>query len=187
MLATNCTFLAVQFLDFFLKGNLSLEAHPRRKPHDWLPKQGWQDLMKLTELAANKGPVGALHTLRMKTVNRLPEVLSGAQSEQGAGHSLALLACSLKLQACCCPIIEHDVAACYYDAVHVAQVTHILSPALLMTLPATGRRGEPTTSLMPLKVPLCPVATATASVNLRSCCSCGAYGWTEWWLASRTL
>lgn len=53
-----CKPVAVQFLDFFLKGNLSLEAHPRRKPHDWLPKQGWQDLMKLTELAANKGSAG---------------------------------------------------------------------------------------------------------------------------------
>ena len=58
-----CLFVAVQFLDFFLKGNLSLQPHPRRKPHDWLPKQGWQDLMKLTELAANKGSVGGCHTV----------------------------------------------------------------------------------------------------------------------------
>jgi dynein heavy chain len=49
----------LQFLDFFLKGNLSLEAHPRKKPHAWLPEQGWQDLMKLTELAANKAQGGA--------------------------------------------------------------------------------------------------------------------------------
>lgn len=48
----------LQFLDFFLKGNLSLEPHPCKKPHDWLPEQGWQDLMKLTELAANKGAPG---------------------------------------------------------------------------------------------------------------------------------
>ena len=48
----------MQFLDFFLKGNLSLEAHPRKKPHDWVPEQGWQDLMKLTELASNKGQSG---------------------------------------------------------------------------------------------------------------------------------
>jgi hypothetical protein len=48
----------LQFLDFFLKGNLSLEPHPRKKPHDWLPGQGWQDLMKLTDLAANKAQGG---------------------------------------------------------------------------------------------------------------------------------
>ncbi|WIA10356.1 hypothetical protein OEZ85_010548 [Tetradesmus obliquus] len=53
-----------QFLDFFLRGNLSLEKHPRRKPHDWLPVQGWQDLMRLTELAAAKQtPGGGQHPL----------------------------------------------------------------------------------------------------------------------------
>jgi hypothetical protein len=54
-----CLFrLLLQFLDFFLRGNLSLEKHPRRKPHDWLPVQGWQDLMRLTELAATKQAPG---------------------------------------------------------------------------------------------------------------------------------
>jgi dynein heavy chain len=43
-----------ELLDFFLKGNLSLEKHSRRKPHEWLPEQGWQDLMRLAELVANK-------------------------------------------------------------------------------------------------------------------------------------
>uniref|UniRef100_A0A383W4S5 Dynein-1, subspecies f n=1 Tax=Tetradesmus obliquus TaxID=3088 RepID=A0A383W4S5_TETOB len=53
-----------QFLDFFLRGNLSLEKHPRRKPHDWLPVQGWQDLMRLAELAAAKQtPGGGQHVL----------------------------------------------------------------------------------------------------------------------------
>jgi hypothetical protein len=50
--------LLLQFLDFFLRGNLSLEKHLRRKPHDWLPVQGWQDLMRLTELAAAKQAPG---------------------------------------------------------------------------------------------------------------------------------
>jgi dynein heavy chain len=47
-----------QFLDFFFKGNLSLERHPRPRPHDWLPDQGWQDVMALTELAETKKAVG---------------------------------------------------------------------------------------------------------------------------------
>lgn len=50
---------ALQMLEFFLKGNLSLEPHPRKKPHEWLPSQGWQDLMRLTELAAAKAQPGA--------------------------------------------------------------------------------------------------------------------------------
>ena len=36
-------------LDFFLKGNLSLEKASRAKPHDWIPDQGWQDMIKLVE------------------------------------------------------------------------------------------------------------------------------------------
>jgi hypothetical protein len=49
-----------QFLDFFLKGNLSLEPAARPQPHEWLPDQGWQDIVGLAELAAGKlGPDGA--------------------------------------------------------------------------------------------------------------------------------
>eukprot|EP00879_Flechtneria_rotunda_P032064 GHRR01035214.1.p1 GENE.GHRR01035214.1~~GHRR01035214.1.p1 ORF type:complete len:219 (+),score=73.19 GHRR01035214.1:89-658(+) len=47
-----------EFLDIFLKGNLSLETHPRKKPYNWLPEVGWQDLMRLTELAATKQAAG---------------------------------------------------------------------------------------------------------------------------------
>jgi len=43
-----------QLLDFFFKGNLSLERHPRPRPHEWVPDQGWQDVMGLTQLAAAK-------------------------------------------------------------------------------------------------------------------------------------
>uniref|UniRef100_A0A7S0KGL4 Dynein-1, subspecies f n=1 Tax=Micromonas pusilla TaxID=38833 RepID=A0A7S0KGL4_MICPS len=39
-----------QQLDFFLKGNLSLEKSKRAKPFDWYPDQGWEDLMRLTTL-----------------------------------------------------------------------------------------------------------------------------------------
>lgn len=31
-------------------GNLSLEKSKRKKPFDWLPDQGWEDLVKLAEL-----------------------------------------------------------------------------------------------------------------------------------------
>ncbi|CAF96734.1 unnamed protein product, partial [Tetraodon nigroviridis] len=37
-------------LEFFIKGNLSLEKSHRKKPCDWLPEQGWEDLVKLAEL-----------------------------------------------------------------------------------------------------------------------------------------
>ncbi len=53
-----------QLLDFFLKGNLSLEKAARRKPFDWFPDAGWQDLMRLVELGQKKlGPDGKIHVL----------------------------------------------------------------------------------------------------------------------------
>ncbi|XP_051831868.1 dynein axonemal heavy chain 10 [Antechinus flavipes] len=36
-------------LDFFLKGNISLEKSKRKKPCSWLPDQGWEDIMLLSE------------------------------------------------------------------------------------------------------------------------------------------
>uniref|UniRef100_A0A8C2U8V4 Dynein axonemal heavy chain 10 n=1 Tax=Coturnix japonica TaxID=93934 RepID=A0A8C2U8V4_COTJA len=36
-------------LDFFLKGNTSLEKSERKKPYAWLPDQGWEDLIRLSE------------------------------------------------------------------------------------------------------------------------------------------
>ncbi|GAA6098697.1 dynein axonemal heavy chain 10 isoform X1, partial [Tachysurus ichikawai] len=41
-------------LDFFLKGNLSLEKSKRKKPCDWLPEQGWEDIVRLSELFQNE-------------------------------------------------------------------------------------------------------------------------------------
>ncbi|KAI5616269.1 dynein heavy chain 10, axonemal [Silurus asotus] len=41
-------------LDFFLKGNLSLEKSARKKPCDWLPDQGWEDIVRLLELFQNE-------------------------------------------------------------------------------------------------------------------------------------
>ncbi|XP_031448519.1 dynein heavy chain 10, axonemal isoform X3 [Phasianus colchicus] len=37
-------------LDFFLKGNISLEKSARKKPYAWLPDQGWEDIIRLSEL-----------------------------------------------------------------------------------------------------------------------------------------
>ncbi|KAG7265791.1 LOW QUALITY PROTEIN: hypothetical protein CRUP_036669 [Coryphaenoides rupestris] len=37
-------------LEFFLKGNLSLQKSKRKKPCDWLPDQGWEDIVRLAEL-----------------------------------------------------------------------------------------------------------------------------------------
>ncbi|KAG9351776.1 hypothetical protein JZ751_023027 [Albula glossodonta] len=37
-------------LEFFLKGNLSLEKSQRKKPCAWLPDQGWEDIIRLAEL-----------------------------------------------------------------------------------------------------------------------------------------
>ena len=42
--------LEKQELDFFIKGNLSLEKSAHRKPFEWLPEQGWEDLIKLQEV-----------------------------------------------------------------------------------------------------------------------------------------
>ncbi|KAK1328247.1 hypothetical protein QTO34_011819 [Cnephaeus nilssonii] len=40
-------------LEFFLKGNISLEKNKRKKPCAWLPDQGWEDIMLLSELFAD--------------------------------------------------------------------------------------------------------------------------------------
>ncbi|XP_030358369.1 dynein heavy chain 10, axonemal isoform X4 [Strigops habroptila] len=40
--------------EFFLKGNVSLEKSERKKPYAWLPDQGWEDLMRLSELFPEK-------------------------------------------------------------------------------------------------------------------------------------
>ena len=42
--------LEKQELDFFIKGNLSLEKSTRRKAFEWFPEQGWEDLIKLQEV-----------------------------------------------------------------------------------------------------------------------------------------
>ena len=37
-------------LDFFLKGNTSLEQVARRPPYKWVSEQGWKDMQKLVHI-----------------------------------------------------------------------------------------------------------------------------------------
>ena len=37
-------------LDFFLKGNTSLDAVQREKPYAWMASNGWKDLQRLVTL-----------------------------------------------------------------------------------------------------------------------------------------
>ncbi|XP_075256614.1 dynein axonemal heavy chain 10-like [Convolutriloba macropyga] len=37
-------------LNFFIKGNISLEKSKRQKPHKWMPDQGWEDIIRLAEV-----------------------------------------------------------------------------------------------------------------------------------------
>uniref|UniRef100_A0A061RTL5 Dynein heavy chain 1, cytosolic n=1 Tax=Tetraselmis sp. GSL018 TaxID=582737 RepID=A0A061RTL5_9CHLO len=50
-------------LDFFLKGNLSLEKSTRPKPFDWFPDQGWEDLQRLITINRNGGEPSPLHAV----------------------------------------------------------------------------------------------------------------------------
>jgi len=45
--------LAGDQLDFFVKGNQSLEAVSKAKPHSWIPEQGWKDLQRLVEVCGD--------------------------------------------------------------------------------------------------------------------------------------
>ena len=41
--------LVQEELDFFIKGNISIEKSARKKPYGWLPEQGWEDCIRLSE------------------------------------------------------------------------------------------------------------------------------------------
>lgn len=50
-------------MDFFIKGNITVEKTKQEKPVDWLPSSCWQDLVRLIELFPQ--PFDALdHDLR---------------------------------------------------------------------------------------------------------------------------
>lgn len=40
-------------LDFFLKGNTSLDAVTKKKPAEWISDNGWKDAIKLDNLGAD--------------------------------------------------------------------------------------------------------------------------------------
>ena len=45
-----------QLLDFFLKGNLSLDRSGRPKPAEWWPDAGWHDMRRLATLVRSRAP-----------------------------------------------------------------------------------------------------------------------------------
>jgi dynein heavy chain len=47
--------LVHEHLDFFLKGNLSLEKSERKRPYEWFPEVGWHDLMRLVVMDQQRG------------------------------------------------------------------------------------------------------------------------------------
>ena len=47
--------LVQEHLDFFLKGNLSLEKSERARPYAWFPENGWQDLTRMCVIDAERG------------------------------------------------------------------------------------------------------------------------------------
>ena len=38
-------------LDFFINRNISLEKRSRLKPYNWIPDQGWEDIIRLSEIS----------------------------------------------------------------------------------------------------------------------------------------
>lgn len=48
-------------LDFFLKGNTSLDDVERRKPYSWITNNGWKDIQKLDTLGESW--TGFIHSL----------------------------------------------------------------------------------------------------------------------------
>lgn len=52
--------LNLEQLSFFLKGNLSLEKSDRKKPCEWWPDQGWEDLMQLIKLGEETSPLRSI-------------------------------------------------------------------------------------------------------------------------------
>ncbi len=107
-------------LDFFLKGNLSLEKAARRKPFDWFPDAGWQDLMRLVELGQKKmGSDGRMHPLGRWAVWLRKPMLSGAPGEPEAHRCDATCAAPYAVFSSCslATAIEADEAAwrAYYD------------------------------------------------------------------------
>ncbi len=82
-----------QFLDFFLKGNLSLEKSHRQKPYEWFPDQGWQDLMRLVQLGQTKlNAEGKMHPLARWAPVRS---LGGVPAPAGSGGAVLRRTCGV--------------------------------------------------------------------------------------------
>lgn len=51
-------------LDFFLKGNTSLEAVESKKPYPWISDNGWKDIQKLDGLGGMDAWTGLIAALQ---------------------------------------------------------------------------------------------------------------------------
>lgn len=72
------------FFIFTRKGNLSLEKSTRKKPCDWLPDQGWEDIVKLADLFPEQ--FGTLHDDVEKSISEWKSVSD--HSEQNQYHKI---------------------------------------------------------------------------------------------------
>ncbi|WZN62121.1 heavy chain alpha of dynein [Chloropicon roscoffensis] len=71
-------------LDFFLKGNLSLEKSDRQKPYDWIPDQGWEDLVQLAEQHKDMKPSTDIKAKDVEEVHPLATILDSVEKNEKA-------------------------------------------------------------------------------------------------------
>jgi dynein heavy chain len=49
-----------EYLDFFIKGSVSLEHSDRSKPYSWVPELGWEDMMRLDSLKGSESKLAGI-------------------------------------------------------------------------------------------------------------------------------
>ena len=69
-------------LDFFLKGNLSLEKSDRVKPFEWIPDQGWEDLVQLAEQHKGLPPSTDIKAKDVDEVHPLSTLLDSIEANE---------------------------------------------------------------------------------------------------------
>ena len=73
-----------EILDFFLKGNLSLEKSERQKPYEWIPDQGWEDLVQLSEQHKDMPPSADIKAKDVDEVHPLATILDSVEGNEAA-------------------------------------------------------------------------------------------------------